>query len=200
MSWDALDWHDRINKNNHRVGWAGSGIKGPTFPEAMMLMDMEVAEAAEAWRKWGFEDVTPKVGEPIVGESEPGEAPGLRVRGRKLPKPEGVGSEFADIVIRYLDNCGLFQLPFPDKIAWDGGPPFPEAAESFLTSCKALVNGTTHAVEVWVGGGTLEVPWQQLWRDILFVARVYGIDLEAEGLRKMAFNETREWRHGGRRL
>lgn len=99
---------------NLELGWRGEGVKEPSFPEAMMLLVTEVAEAVEAWRTNGCQDVT----EAGVGA-----------------KPEGVGSEFADILIRLLDDCDLF-----------------------------------------------------------------GIDLMAEYERKIAYNRTRPYRHGGKAL
>jgi NTP pyrophosphatase (non-canonical NTP hydrolase) len=65
----------------------------------------------EAWRRWGAEDAT-----------EPG------------GKPEGIGSEFADVFIRLIDYCSRF-----------------------------------------------------------------GVSLEAEYERKMAYNWTRSYRQGGKR-
>lgn len=90
----------------------------PTFGEAMALLHSEVSEALEAYRAHGLESW---------------DAP--CTFGQKIPKPEGAGSEFADILIRLLDDCALF-----------------------------------------------------------------GIDLEAEYERKMAYNRTRPYRHGGKRL
>lgn len=97
------------------VAWAqrkGWNNPGPTFGEAMALLHSEVSEALEAFRDFGTADVTLEDG-----------------------KPEGVGSEFADVLIRLLHYAGLF-----------------------------------------------------------------GIDLDAEYERKMAYNERRPYRHGGRAL
>lgn len=54
--------------------------------EGHMLIVSEVAEATEAYRRWKLEDQTP------FQRDEP-------------TKPEGVGSEYADILIRLLDQC-----------------------------------------------------------------------------------------------
>lgn len=83
-----------------------------TFGEECMLLTSEIAEAWEAWRIAGFADLT-----GVDGTN----------------KPEGVGSEFADLLIRLLHYC-----------------------------------------------------------------HVHEIDLEFEYERKMAFNRTREYRHGGK--
>jgi NTP pyrophosphatase (non-canonical NTP hydrolase) len=88
-----------------------------TFGDSCALLHSEVSEALEAYRGWGLDDVTERLG---VGPT---------------PKPQGVGSEFADVLIRLLSS-----------------------------------------------------------------SRQYGVDLQAEYTRKMAYNRTREWRHGGRAL
>jgi NTP pyrophosphatase (non-canonical NTP hydrolase) len=95
----------------HAKGWYDHPV---SFGEAIALLHSEVSEALEAWRQWGTDDAT-----------DADDAGG---------KPEGVGSEFADVFIRLLDYCARF-----------------------------------------------------------------GVDLEAEYERKMAYNQTRPYRHGNRR-
>lgn len=85
-----------------------------TFGDELALIHSEVSEALEAYRDWKFMDTT------------------LKEEGSK---PEGVGSEFADILIR-----------------------------------------------------------------LLHYANCHDINLEWEYERKMAYNEKRPWRHGGRNL
>jgi NTP pyrophosphatase (non-canonical NTP hydrolase) len=110
-----MEMQKEIKNCNIRMGWYDKPVP---FMQAMMLVVTEVSEAAEAWRQWGTDDPTPAVN---------------RNQNNK-PKPEGVGSEFADILIRLLDACER----------WD-------------------------------------------------------IDLDAEYARKMAFNNQRDYRHGGKR-
>jgi NTP pyrophosphatase (non-canonical NTP hydrolase) len=107
-----------VVENNTAKGWYENCA---TFPEAMALLHSEVSEALEAWRIWGTGD----------GTAGSAYTPG----GDLGAKPEGVGSEFADILIRLLDDCYRF-----------------------------------------------------------------NIDLEAEYERKAAYNRTRAYRHGGKRL
>lgn len=79
-----FDWQKRIRKINEANGWFDSDR---TPVEGHMLIVSEVAEATEAYRKWGLADAT--------AESD----------GTVTVKPEGVGSEYADILIRLLDQC-----------------------------------------------------------------------------------------------
>lgn len=68
-----------VNVDN---GWYDSAR---SFGDGMALLHSEVSEAFEAYRDHGLEDQT-----------SPYEPPN---------KPEGVGSEFADILIRLLDEA-----------------------------------------------------------------------------------------------
>lgn len=83
---DALLWMAQEVYN-----WAES--KGwndppPSFGEAMMMLVTEVAEAVEAYRKWELDAMVSAWGDGV--------------------KPEGVPSEFADILIRLLHYSKLF--------------------------------------------------------------------------------------------
>jgi NTP pyrophosphatase (non-canonical NTP hydrolase) len=125
----SVNRHKNLDDMAHEVrllniekGWREKdGSTTNTFGDMVALLHSEVSEALEAFRTWRLEDATslrlPTLQEPL------------------LPKPEGVGSELADILIRLLDMCDL-----------------------------------------------------------------YGIDLNYEYERKMAYNRTRRHRHGGRTL
>ena len=122
-------------------GWHGPDAPEVRFGEAMALLHSEVSEALEAFRTHGVEDFTGSVDSTLpaslveeVGAERAREI--IREReGGRLPKPEGVGSEFADILIR-----------------------------------------------------------------LLHYSEIFGVDLAAEYERKMAYNHTRTFRHGGRAL
>lgn len=102
------EMQEEVEEFEKAKGWYDMPV---TFLERMALIHTEVSEAVEAWREGGTADLTLHSGS----------------------KPEGVGSEFADILIRLLGDC-----------------------------------------------------------------RRSGIDLEAEYERKMAYNCTRPYRHGGK--
>lgn len=63
-----------------------------TFGDCMALLHSEVSEALEAYRDHGIHDATEEVGPD------------------EIPKPEGVGSEFADVFIRLLDDCLRYNI------------------------------------------------------------------------------------------
>lgn len=102
---------------NKEKGWRDGNR---TFGEYVALLHSEVSESLEAYRDYGLDDATA------------GWAP---VPQAVRPKPEGVGSELADVLIRLLD-----------------------------------------------------------------MSEAFGFDLEVEYRRKMAYNLTRSYRHGGKRL
>ena len=118
-------------------GWAGPGAPGKTFGDCMALLHSEVSEALEAYRVWGTADATKPVVRTIndAADDLSHAAHGWKPQSTSLPKPEGVGSEFADVLIRLLDDCERF-----------------------------------------------------------------GVDLQFEYERKMAYNRTRAYQHGGKSL
>lgn len=109
------DMQAEVYKINVANGWFDDYDR--TFGDDIALLHSEVSEAFEAYRDHGFEDATSELHD------------------HTLPKPEGVGSELADILVRLLDTC-----------------------------------------------------------------QRTGIDLQAEFDRKIAYNATRGYRHGGKRV
>lgn len=134
---DLARMQREVREVNEANGWFESDR---TVGEGLALLHSEVSEWLEAYRDWGTDD---KTGEPkhttdcaLVHTSGFGDVD--RSEGctcAALPKPEGVGSEAADVLIRLLDECER-----------------------------------------------------------------QGIDLGAEFERKIAYNRTREYRHGKKRL
>jgi NTP pyrophosphatase (non-canonical NTP hydrolase) len=102
-----------VLKNNIAHGWMDEPY---SFGDCMANLTGEVSEAWEAWRKWGLEDQTltqervdqhHNIGSPH-GFCNHGELPGDCKE--VTTKPEGVGSEFADIFIRLLDDCERYGI------------------------------------------------------------------------------------------
>jgi NTP pyrophosphatase (non-canonical NTP hydrolase) len=87
---EANGWHDDTER---------------TFGDTIALLHSEVSEAFEAYRDWGFEDVTITEHEKGCTFSGATHAEGNCPWLNGPMKPEGVGSEFADILIRLLDSA-----------------------------------------------------------------------------------------------
>jgi NTP pyrophosphatase (non-canonical NTP hydrolase) len=172
------------------MGWRENDV---TFGEAMALLHTEVAEASDAWRRWGTDDAT----------QDTLYTAGLGTR-IPNPKPEGVGSEFADVFIRLLDDCDLYEVDL--QAALDRHTGLFAVNESFLENTNQLHTMIARASMVF------ELAWDEpdsayaLAREfagiLVFLRQLcerYGIDLMAEYERKHAYNLTRPYKHGGKR-
>jgi NTP pyrophosphatase (non-canonical NTP hydrolase) len=88
---------DAVDAVNHANGWYD---ENRTFGDDIALLHSEASEMLEAYRKHGLEDVTSPKHDVYTGEVDPD----------KMPKPEGVGSEAADVLVRLLDTCSRYDI------------------------------------------------------------------------------------------
>lgn len=175
---------------NIKQGWYDQD-KPVSFGTAMALLHSEVSEALEAWREWGLEDAT--AGEINVGG---------HLMAPVNPKPEGVGSEFADIFIRLLDYAWRF--------AGGAGALEPRVhgqfalSELFPENLNTLHDLISHASWVWdseepdVRAGGVAGQFAGILVFLRQLCELYGVDLAAEYERKLAYNKTRGYRHGNK--
>jgi NTP pyrophosphatase (non-canonical NTP hydrolase) len=164
-------------------GWYDTDVP---FSVALALLHEEAAEAGHAWREHGLKDVTALA--VMVPKGEIGPPP---------PKPEGVGSELADIFIRLLDDSARYGLDLPAR-ARDAR--LFSLSGDFLHEINTLHDLISRASISWQGGGDrYAVELAGVHAFLRQMAGYYGVDLTAEYERKMAYNRTRPYRHGGRR-
>lgn len=165
------------------MGWYDEDVP---FEVAMALLHEEAAEAGAAWRKHGLEDFTAPESEAMPGF---------------LPKPEGVGSEFADILIRALDDSTRYGLNLAALIPARAGR-F-GTHDHFLVNINVLHGLIARTSMAWdARPDYFYQPDTSLADVVVFtmqLAALYGIDLEAEYERKMGYNKTRPYRHGDKR-
>lgn len=188
-----------IRDINIEKGWrpAGGGPGTNTFGDYLALLHSEISETLEAYRDHRLADATAPDWEN--GDDDPEDGP----TSRDLPKPEGVGSELADALIRFLDMCDVFGLTFDMDWGLADVAPLdqPTRTESFgdhMTWLHGCVSAIPRAPVVIKEGATFELAY--FLRALVTVAERYGIDLTAEYERKVAYNRTRAYRHGGRNL
>lgn len=92
------DMEFRVKEVNVMNGWFEANR---TFGDEVALLHSEVSEMLEAFRSWGFEDATSKIVDLPVSP---------------IPKPEGVGSEAADVLIRLLDMCTRHDINLAQEV------------------------------------------------------------------------------------
>jgi NTP pyrophosphatase (non-canonical NTP hydrolase) len=181
-----------VIENNIALGWRDKPV---SRGEAMCMLHSEVTEMLEAWRDYGFADAT---GAGVCEDPQHGDSTWdhLCPVTSRPPKPEGVGSEAADVLIRWLDDCDLFgvdisdpgHLPGPEHVDLKGS--FPEQ----LNRLHDLISRASQADTP----GQLQVRFGFILAYLRRLCTAHGIDLEAEYERKVAFNRTRPYRHGNK--
>ncbi|WP_067502243.1 hypothetical protein [Actinoplanes sp. TFC3] len=190
-----------IRAVNIEKGWraadGGLGLGNNTFGDYLALLHSELSEALEAYRDHRLADATGKRKE-IWTHATMCEAPIFQ--GYRPAKPEGVGSEFADVLIRLFDTCDVIDVrPFePDLALADVAPVKVRHLHSFGDWIAWLHRLVANLGEIGLGPDPADAAY--LLRALVTAAEHFGIDLTAEYERKIAYNRTRPYQHGGRTL
>jgi hypothetical protein len=180
-----------------------------SFGEVTALFHSEVSEALEIWRDpSGRHPRYRKLDE--VWESEGG-------------KPEGFVIELADLLIRIADTCVEMKFPLAAELGnmsvpelghemaldvavakemADSKASYPQSIPEWLARIHAcLSRAFEDFADAW-GTSRGERAAIMLARAIEMagaVCWINGLDLEAALARKMAYNDDRSYRHGGKR-
>lgn len=112
-----------IREINVAKGWrsAEGGPGSNTFGDYIALLHSEASEALEAYRDYRLTDAT----RPVCGHAADGEEP---CHEHGPSKPEGVGSELADVLIRLVDMADVFGIDlafeYERKISFNRNRPY----------------------------------------------------------------------------
>lgn len=99
---------EEITACNVQLGWADDGRR---FGEDIALVHSEASEGLEEFREHGFKRLLrfeTATGYSLLEEGDPNAD--RWIAAGDIPKPEGVASEMADIVIRVLDVCSRHDI------------------------------------------------------------------------------------------
>lgn len=171
-----------VYETNKANGWFDDDR---AFYDDIALTHSEISEMFEAYRDNGYDDSTAT----YVGHAAefPEGAPPI--------KPEGFGSEAADVLVRTLDSAHRWYVEFPWATLED--VPGYRIRDEFTIgahiSMLHLLATQVEEADPSRGLGSLIV-YLVAW------CKHLGIDLQAEFDRKVAFNKTRGYKHGGKRI
>lgn len=182
-----------VREVNTAKGWRTGDN---TFGDYCALFASEVAEMLEAYRDHRLADATkideqPRTALDVV----------KLVTGETPLKPEGVGSEMADTLIRLVDMADVFGY----RLRAASGPDAFMIPVTFGDWCALLTARISHALETYHRcSNAIRYMVSDALSDTLTtltaMADVHGVDLVAEYRRKIAYNRTRPFQHGGRTL
>jgi hypothetical protein len=116
---DIKDLQTEAHNNAVEKGfWEGKDPE-KNIPEAIALMHSELSEALEEFRRDGLNPrfmYFSKDGKDVPGWPPSPVAVTLIEAAKQGYKPEGIAAEFADVVIRIMDNCEALGIPLDTAI------------------------------------------------------------------------------------
>ena len=164
-----------------------------TFGDCIALVHSELSEALEAYRV-----------RELVEWTRPGYWPPHL---DSPPKPMGVASELADVVIRIADTAEWYGENLEGHVShhqgWVSQLAYERLAETFGEWIMVIHMTLSDACGAWYVREDRCVWINALARAVALTYRMaahYGIDLDAAIEAKVEYNRTREYRHGGMAL
>lgn len=186
-AYDTTDLQAEVLAVNTANGWFEDDR---SLDDGVALLHSEVSEALEAYRRWKLEDRTRVTCTHKMFSAGYDQHDGNLARGGHVCKPEGVGSELADVLIRLLDETHRQGLELVRSVMVR----VPEDA-GFGTIVKLL-----HRDVARFGDEPTSYNAAIIFGRLVSAADACGIDLAGEYVRKIAYNKTRGHKHGGKHL
>lgn len=184
----SLEEYQRdIIASNTAAGWYEDNR---TLGEECALLHSEVSEMFEAYRDNGLEPFFHQLGVLGLGS-------GVLLQGNAPEgvKPEGVGSEIADVLIRLLDACHRLYADLSQVIAY---------AEEATTDVDGTFGDTVTKLHSMISylaiTGNPALALGAILAGLQEAAKKYEINLFEEVDRKLLYNKTRSYRHGGKKI
>lgn len=169
-----LEMTQDVFETNKANGWFD---EDRAFGDDLALIHSEISEMFEAFRDWGLEDKTEFFAGP-AGH----------------PKPQGVGSEAADVLVRILDTCHRSEVRLK-WVALADVPPHPGYTPDTTFGSQIT---SMHLLTSYVSRESINLG--PLVQYLVAFCAEHDLDLQAEFDRKLAYNKTRGFRHGGKRV
>jgi len=172
------EMQQRVRQVNVANGWFD---EDRSLGDGIALIHSEISEMFEAYRDHGFRDATLD----HLGSGK------LEDRG-KLPKPEGFGSEAADVLVRILDES--------DRQGWTlDWPTLQEVSDWDYDDFDNQATVGAHIASMHQLTARVEIN-KLLSYLVTWCRRLDDIHLQEEFERKLAYNATRGHKHGGKLL
>lgn len=190
-----------------RKGWReNDAVPDRTMGEELALLNTEVAEATEAYRlhgmkRWyvfknGLNDgmITHFLADGVVDYN--------------IHKPEGVASELVDTLIRLLDNYAEHGLIANEDCIHEivRSDTTEQCFGDNMSALHAVISGL-HIYWYWKdarfredASGIVKANYDNILSFLYHVMDIYEVDVNREFAAKMAYNEGRSNRHGGKKL
>lgn len=186
------EWSKRIHEWAVGKGWWKDGIEARDVAEIVANFHSEVSEAWEEYRAGRMETWFSIDGQLIEMDAQ-GKAV-LRQTGR-IAKPEGFWVEIADLCIRIMDAMEAYGWPASDRETnGNQGEDLPGLIIDFHATISSMfVRGCSSwssQADIWA---------QTIIVDAIVAARQNGVDLWKLIELKHRYNETRPYRHGGKK-
>jgi hypothetical protein len=169
---------------------------------ALLAQDVHATAVEKGWWEGGERDLDDQFNNYVAEIMEAWE----EYRSNRLPtdiyynepgnKPEGIPIELADLLIRILDSCENYGYDLAGKVAETYMGLKADTFAGNIRELWQLVGAASDCLHVLPGFGH---GLERVVAYLLLMCEHHSIDLAKAVRIKVAFNETRSYRHGGKK-